>query len=277
MRLVFQSLDTDGAVDGAVHAFYSLSRSDLTQIVKDVMALRVANKKTTDLGALAPHPLMVSQGLDGAYAQGITKIVLAHAGTSNFIRFTAFVSKNLQTSWDFFGFDVSGTKATPMVIPTLPGSATRVNFFAGFAQPIAGGLSPQTTSKDDVSVLVNLDAANKASADARQAAFDAALRIENPNFNSPNTIDCASCHVAQQARVLMGEGKFKLSADGDANAFLADKKLPAKDFEQTTPIDRQPSFNVHMISYKGSALQINQRVINETAALVSYVNANLLK
>jgi hypothetical protein len=281
LRLVFQSVTFQGgsssAVDGAVHAFYSLSRPELTQIIKDIGTLRAASKKTTDLGPLAPHPLLASQGLDGAYGQGLTKIVLAHAGAKNLIRFTAFISKNLQTSWDFFGFDVAGGTTKPMVIPTLPKQTTRVNFFAGFGAPIAGGFSPATTSKDDVSVLVNVDTATKASADARQAAYDAALRIENPGFHSPNTIDCASCHVAQEARVLMGEGKFKLSSDGNANVFTPDKKIAAKDLKQTTSIADQPTFNVHMVSYKGSSLQINQRVINETAAIVSYVNGVVLK
>jgi hypothetical protein len=32
-----------------------------------------------------------------------------------------------------------------------------------------------------------------------------------------------------------------------------------------------------MVSYKGSSLQINQRVINEAAAILSYVNGVVLK
>lgn len=44
-------------------------------------------------------------------------------------------------------------------------------------------------------LLGNLATAKAASKTAQQAAFDAALRIENPTKHSPDTIDCASCHV----------------------------------------------------------------------------------
>jgi hypothetical protein len=278
LRLVFQSLSFQGgqtsALDGAVHAFYSLTRAELVAAVQAIAALR----KSTDLGPLAPHPLLVSQGITGAFGRGLEKIVLTYAGASKLTRFTHFMGANLSTEWTFEGFDVAKGKATPMVIPTLPGSATSVTFFAGFSAPIAGGFTPATTSDDDVSVLVNVDDANSATPALRQAAFNAALRIQNPGFESPNTIDCASCHVAQDAQVLMGQGQFNLSPAGNANAFAPDPNfVSAKDFAATTsPTAQSAGFNVHMISYKDDALFIGQRVINETAAIVTYMNQTVL-
>lgn len=279
LRVVFQSLDFAGgstsAVDGAVHAFYRLSREQLVAAIKDIVALRKANGQTTAMGPLAPHPLIVKQGQDGAFAQGLNAIILKYAGPSNLIRFTHFQSSNLQTVWNFSGFDVNGQTATPMVIPNLPNHATTVGFFQGFAAPMNGGFTPESTAKDSVTLLANATNAKAASKSARQASYDAALRIENPGFHSPNTIDCASCHVGQAARLLIGDDVLGLSATGNANLFSRDPKfVSARSMKQTTNVRTQP-LNVHMLSYRNDKLMIGQRVINETAATVAYVNGVL--
>ncbi|HEY4183369.1 MAG TPA: hypothetical protein VGM90_41380 [Kofleriaceae bacterium] len=281
IRLVFQSLDyADGAtaVDGAVHAFYRVPRAELTQIIQDVITLRKANGQTTAMGPLAPHPLLVKQGLDGAFGKGLRAIILAHASSKNLIRFTHFESANLQTVWNFSGFDISGTTtqtAKPMVIPTMPSHGTGAGFFQGFAAPMAGGFTPESTSADSISLLVNATKAKAATKTKQKAAYAAALRIENPNFHSPNTIDCASCHLAQPARLLVGDDVLGLSATDNPNLFARDAKyVSARSMKQTTSLRDQP-LNVHMLSYRGDQLMIGQRVINETAALVAYLNSTV--
>jgi hypothetical protein len=280
IRLVFQDLTLSGgstsAIDGAVHAFYSLDRAELTQAMREVIDLRRASGQTRNMGPLAPHPLVVKQGIDGAFSQGLSKIILEHAGASNLVRFTHFQSSNLQTVWTFNGFDLSadGT-ATAMVIPTLPASATVGKFFAGFGASLAGGFTPETTSSDDVALLVNVTNAKAATHAAVQAAYDASLRIENPSLHSPNTIDCASCHIAETARLLTGEDVLHLASDDVSNVFHPDPKFvsDANAAAKTTP--RGQTVNLHMISYRNSSLLIGQRVINETANVVAYANGTI--
>lgn len=280
IRLIFQSIastkDGGTAIDGAVHAFYRVTRAELTSAIQEVVALRKANS-TGSLGALAAHPILVKQGMGGAFSVGLAKIIEKYAGAKNLMRFTVFQSANLQTVWNFSGFDVSGNKLTPMVIPTLPSKGVTQGFFAGFAAPMSGGFTPETTSKDDVALLTNPSKAQAATPTQRKAAFDASLRIVNPNFHSPNTIDCAGCHVAQDARVLVGEGKLGLSADGNVNAFAADPKFVSKTMmKQTTSPTKQQGINVHMMSYRNTNLLIGDRVINETASVLAYVNGTIL-
>ena len=61
LRLVFQPIliDTTGtmvfAEDSAVHVFYKLTRAELLDAVDDLVAARVADGGTADLGPLAPH------------------------------------------------------------------------------------------------------------------------------------------------------------------------------------------------------------------------------
>jgi hypothetical protein len=280
LRIVFQSLEYSGgstqAIDGAVHAFYRLSREQLVAAIKEIVALRKANGQTTAMGPLAPHPLIVKQGEDGAFAQGLNAILLKYASPANLIRFTHFQSSNLQTVWGFSGFDVNGSTTTPMVIPNIPNKGTSVSFFQGFASPMNGGFTPESTAKDSVTLLANASNAKAASKSAQQASYDAALRIENPGFHSPNTIDCASCHVGQAARLLIGDDVLGLSATGNPNLFVRDPKfVSARSMKQTTNVRTQP-LNVHMLSYRNDQLMIGQRVINETAATVAYVNGTIL-
>ena len=278
IRLIFQSLPSDGsaAIDGAVHVFYRVTRAELVSAIKEMIALRKANGQTTAMGALKPHPLLVKQGLDGEFGKGLRAIVEKYATPAKLIRFTHFQSSNLQTVWNFSGFDVTGTTTKAMVIPTLPDSATGVGFFQGFASPMKGGFTPESTHADSVAILANVDKARAATATARQKAYDGALRIENPAFHSPNTIDCASCHVGQAARLLIGDDVLGLSATGNPNLFQRDPKfVSATSMKQTTSVRNQP-LNVHMLSYRNDKLMIGQRVINETASVVAYVNGVLL-
>jgi hypothetical protein len=98
--------------------------------------------------------------------------------------------------------------------------------------------------------------------------------VENPTLNSPNTVDCASCHVAQLARILVGQQQFGIDPTGNPNAFVPDAQaVPAADAQQTTSIDLNNGLDLHAFSYKNTEPMINQRVINETAALVAYLRS----
>ncbi len=277
LRLIFQSLTFDAkggtsALDGGVHAFYSLSRDELTALVDDVIALRKKQGGAKDLGALAVHPLVAKQGLLGGEAKGLEALVLAHAGTKNLTRFTIFQSTNLQTVWTFQGYDIANGKSAPMSIPTLPKNTTSVQYFVGFSKDLAGKFTPATKADDDMQILGNLADAEKTTKAEQQAAFDAALRIENPDFHSPNTIDCASCHVAGPARVITG-ASLGITAEGNDNVFDPGSKFVAqKDLAQKTKVDMSNGLNVHVFSYKNAQPMIAMRVINETAGVVAYLN-----
>jgi hypothetical protein len=280
LRIVFQALSlsgTAGAADGAIHAFYRLTRDQLKSLLDDVVAARIANGGTGDLGPVQVHPIVAKQGLLGAEGKALQTAVLKYAGTSSFMRFTMFKSSNLQTVWNFAGFDIANGKATPMVIPTMPSSGTGDMFFAGFAASLSGGFQPATTSTDaNMQLLGKLSDAQAASKADVQNAIDATFKIENPDMNSPNTIDCASCHMAGVSRALTAVRDMHLTVDGNANEFKADPKwVSAADFKATTPVTGEHGINLHMFSYRGSDLMIGQRVVNESAGVVALVNSTI--
>jgi hypothetical protein len=283
IRVIFQSLTyskgSTTAVDGAVHVFYSLTRPEFIAALDEVIAARQANDpESSDLGPLAVHPLVATQGLGGPMSKALNDVVVKYASSANILRLTQFLAGNLDTVWNFSGVDVASGQVTAMQIASLPKGTTDETFFLGFGALLTGGtFSPTTTSADDMQILTNSTNATAASATVQKAAYDSALRVQNPGFDSPNTIDCASCHTAQAAQVVVGENLLGFSSAGNANAFVPDPTfVSAADDGQTTPITTSSPFNLHAFSYSGSNAMINQRVINETAALVAYVNGQVL-
>jgi hypothetical protein len=288
LRIIYQpiTLNSSGkalsAQDAGVHAFYTLSSDDFADLVKGIVALREANSATAgaDLGPLAIHPILAKQGLSGKMDEGLNALVLKYAGTSSLTRITAFVGVFGQhTSWNFAAADVTKGKAVLSAIPGLPPKTVLESVNLGTAPEGLLSLTfPTPDTADSVNPLL-VATCQESTDDVRKAAFEGALRIENPDFNTPNTIDCASCHTAQIGRQLIGQDYFKLSTEGDANVFTPDSShVSAKDFVSKYAAT-QPnglSANLHAFSYDGTQPMIVQRVVNESAAIVAQLSAGPL-
>jgi hypothetical protein len=125
-----------------------------------------------------------------------------------------------------------------------------------------------TPNVDDITNLRDLPTAQAASSKDRQRAFDSTLRIDNPNVHSFDTIDCASCHAAQVFRAIVGEKGLGMSSKAERfdPASLVGMASAKNTF---TPTEET---NFHAFSYHERAFGISQRVINETAGIVAYLN-----
>jgi hypothetical protein len=287
LRVVFQHVSDLGngdieADDVGVHAFYSLTNDQFDAAVHDVVAARLANGGDIDLGSLGVHPILHAQGLTGAFGTALTGIITKYAGAANLVKFTSLAGFEAggglhnvippTSFWSFEGFDIANNTTTPMVIPTLPNSLTAMSVSAGNTSPLAASIQPVTSSNDNIETLINSFDLGMATMAAKQSAFDAALRIQNPAADSPNTIDCGSCHLAQFAVQLVGTSVLHFAESGNANAFVADPAIPSTDLTPMTAlVQSDGSINLHAFSYRGTGPMINQRVVNETAANLAYL------
>jgi hypothetical protein len=297
IRLVFQEVDwADGATtfDSALHAFYNLTRGEFLALTTALVELRVANASANGEtgGPLAPHPIMVRQGLDGAMSTGVERLILQYAGEKNLVRLAQLsgFGAGIGGTWTMSAFDVGqGSTATPRVIPTLAADAGSVQSefiesdFGGSGSGSGSGsgaglfeaeFGPTTASDDDYTPLDNGDPTSLSAQD-RQAAFDAVVRVENPADNSANTIDCASCHMATPTERLVAMPLFSLDDTTSPLAFQPDgtyvTKADLAPTFQNQPNNRGP-ISIHAFSYFGALPSINQRTANETAAIVEYLN-----
>jgi len=300
IRLIFQPLfggaaDTPPeAEDAGVHVLYSITRDQLLAAVKEIAAARAA-VDDSDLGPLGVHPIMAREGMGGEMAQKLTAIAAKYAAGTKIERITTFELEALDAGgggsgimngsgsggpivtsdlfWEMHGFDVKNGVETAIEVPTLPPATTNDSLNAA-TNPLEAQPSPATSSADNFALLASASMAMAAAPAARQAAFDAALRVENPMKNTADSIDCVSCHIAEQARELVGEQMLGMSSTGNSNAFVPDPSIPAADLAQTTTSLFNPSDNgldIHAFSYLGTVPLINQRVINETAANLAYL------
>jgi hypothetical protein len=275
LRLVLQEVTATGGVsafDSALHLFYSLTRNELVDLSQSIARLRrAAAGNDQHLGPLSPHPLIKTQGVAGTMATGVRALILQYAGQDNLTRVTEMSSNNAGFNWAFQGFDVSNAAAAaikPMVIPTLASSATQQTFFRGFANAyIQGQFLPATTSADNITVLAD----HAASAASVQPALAAIVKIDNPTKHSPDTIDCASCHLASPLAALVAVPNFSFDEAKDPNAYAASGGSVSAS-EMTSTFDHTALLNLHAFSYIGKNPSINQRTVNETAAIVEYLN-----
>jgi hypothetical protein len=300
LRLIFQQVtwtvngaDANAeAFDSALHAFYSLTRSELYALARALVDLRVANTHGDVLGPLAPHPIMVRQGLGGTMSKGVQKLIVQYAGGQNLVRL-AQLSSNIggvsfpPGSWTLTAFDVpdGGTTATPRSIPALATSAdggpvtsqalVEGEFLA--VGPPEGGQNifsvdflPQPTGTDSFAILDN-DRPDSLSPSMSQAALDNLVRVENPADDTVNTIDCGSCHVVTQTEQYIGMPVFSFDDTTSPFAFSPDGTFVTS-ADMAVPPPTNGLLNIHAFSYFNQTPGINRRVANETAAVVEYLN-----
>ena len=215
IRLVFQEVrwepsSSDAgapvAFDSALHVFYDLTRGEFLALAQALVDIRVANANGEAAGPLAPHPIMARQGLGGSMAKGVEQLILLYAG-----------EKNLDSAW-------RSSAPSTTSSPRAPGRCRRptwepsrpwrppVQFrhSAMWGRPLdrvrgwsavwpggrRGPAHVQRRVRPDVGDrgrLHPLDdgTAESLSPSARETAFDALVRVENPRDNSPNTMSTA--------------------------------------------------------------------------------------
>jgi hypothetical protein len=282
--------DVIGAFDSAVHVFYSLTRDQLLTLAQALVALRTEQANGVALGALAPHPIIADQGLGGAMSQGVQSLILQFAGEQNITRVAEFAFAGAFLAWGFEAVDVTdATKpvTSEFAIPTLGlnddgspvsseeltnGGVNDNTTDPSSVPPFIAMLSPVTSSSDNLTPLLSGMTSSLSSADLT-AAFDALVRIENPTLNSPTTIDCASCHMATPTEKLVVMPNFGLDDTTSALSFRpSGTSVTAADLTATfAPVNGR--VDLHAFSYVSSTPAINQRVVNETASVVEYLNA----
>jgi hypothetical protein len=98
------------------------------------------------------------------------------------------------------------------------------------------------------------------------------VSIENPRDNSPNTIDCASCHIAASTENLIAKPLLSLDDETSPLAFQPNRAFVSSADMAATFNTADEHLDVHAFSYVARSPSISQRVVNETASVVAYLN-----
>ena len=148
--------------------------------------------------------------------------------------------------------------ATPLVIARTGGSEQ--NVIVNGTWPFASSLAPAPSGDATLGILldpVRLGIMFDSNPDAAKAQIDkgvsGALALEDPTKFDSNTADCASCHLAESARIF---GAAKKAGVAPARTFTAPETLRA-------------------CGYVGAKPVISQRVQNESVVAAQKMGAFL--
>jgi hypothetical protein len=270
VRLVLQPIYEDAGVyaeDAAVHVFYDLPAGDFIDLLADLLELQSVPKNAP----LAVHSSIANEGLDGPSATGLRATLLAHIGANRLTRMTFMQLTGKKNAWVFGGFDFDGATATPIAILNLGVTEqTFTNNPLGDPLGFAGSVTPSLTgAPEDLSPLYDSATASQSDDDTLWPLYESALRIENPTRHSPESVDCVSCHTAQPARLWL-----------DRNTALGTKPSEFRftsSFDLTVPAPIEDTTSVlRAFGWLGTRPAVSARVVNESAAVASYLNEQVL-
>jgi len=273
LRLVVQPVvPGDGGLttsDLALHLFYRLTADELSQLLQSVAGARRAAglPRTEDLPAGGAHPLLAREGVAGPFAGRLRGWILEHAGDTSLFRATFMGREHVGLTWRFGAFSVANNQLTPLQIPLL--TVTEQTFtnqdFAGDTFLNAGTM-PVSPAVADVKLLFDPARFRAATEPVRSAAYENGLHVENPLLETPESIDCATCHAVGPALRLAEAGGGLLGA---TQAYRRpDGTVPTG---ATTPRTNE----LRAFGYFGDKPSISRRVANETAMVVAKINSAL--
>ncbi|HYD46789.1 MAG TPA: hypothetical protein VEB21_00485, partial [Terriglobales bacterium] len=185
----------------------------------------------------------------------------------NLSRLTFMQLQNFNVNeWMFGGFDVVDGTLVPIDIIDAGSQRQRfINVFLESEEDFVASVDPKPLGDDDISLLFNSNNARAASNEAIAAAETAALRIENPNVHTTETVSCVACHVATQAR-LWTERSLGRSSEGHPDRFTAAADLSLNSETKLIP------GSLRAFGYLHRKVAISQRTVNETAAVAAALN-----
>ncbi len=275
LRLVFQpvlpvSVDEElvlTTVDAALHVFYELSDEELELTLRRVVAARKRALPSDAVSVLGPHPALLAEGPEGAFGEELADALLDVAGEKNLRRITFMGVEGFGLIWRFGGFDVVEGELVPFAIPTVDdddqifsnADDDGIDFEGAFALP-------DVRSSDDIRLLFDSKTALAASREAQLEAYGAALRIESPDFHTPDTIDCVSCHVAASAHA-WAEDKLGIDPTTHESAYRGRRG------ELVAGATVRHTNRLRAFGYFASDVAISQRTANETEAVMAFLDA----
>lgn len=274
IRLVLQGLSANGAsaFDGAFHALYNLTPDEFAAVTAKLKVLAALSPENDGVTRLEVSPSLLAQGMTGAYASGLRDLVVQYIGAPNLAKLT-FMTRAAGGGdrWDFGGFNLKDFQpGGAFPIAGLDGSTLLQTVREGGggggrgggpggAQAYAYNVTPDPLRGELALVLNSATAQNTAPAD-RQRAMDALTRVENPALESPDTVDCAACHLANRVRGHL-QTTFSLSSSLSYSGSAEAARLIGG--------AERDNENLRAFGYFNDQPAISQRAANETIKVLA--------
>jgi hypothetical protein len=298
IRFVLQRVEEDGDLvrveDAAIHVFYEVARASFEVLAQALLEQKRAPGAVSTGGALRVHPALEAATLDSSYAASLERLLVGTAVQGTLTRVT-FIARDggggKANAWTFGGFDVDAKGALQaMDIPTAravdgepppDSSPSEVLTINGVVKSVVidsgnASLDPGPTA-DDGRALARIFRPAGLSKEVLNAAYGAAVGLEDPTRHTAENTDCVSCHLATPSRAWLDVN----AAGGLAQPPPEGFRLPGFDLENSAKTTMSQTNAMRAFSYLESATgnpepEISQRTINESASVADYINQKIL-
>jgi hypothetical protein len=270
IRLVWQAFKQIGnrveALDAAVHSFHQIPNTQAFLV--DLKAINTFSRPyLNNQKPLSVHPALLAEGFKGKYGTALIAFIRKYAHQGNLFKYTFMAMSVPETEWDFGGWNVVNGQPLPLTIAKVNITGAQLFINQAFHE-FSGGFGPAPKDQEAFNRLVNDSyKAQVLEPQNMLAAHSTALRLENPRLETPATVDCVSCHLAQTARTWIEDKDASLAVRNVQNKFTSRQFILTN-----TTTDKGRTDNVHSFSYFLDMATINQRAINETAFVLERLN-----
>jgi hypothetical protein len=247
--------------DGTIHLFYDMTDTEWPDVVAGVTALKELAKTATDGKPLDVHPVMKAEGLEGAYAKRLNQLITDFCGEQNLSRVAFMISGMDGANWTFGAFNRKGTLLEVDPIPRFTDKNEQQVQEHGNEQRRNSEMIPSPTNIDLTTILSYTEL--QLSDDLTlQRATKEALQIENPDKETPQTIDCASCHLASRALTFAASNR-NIDLTSFSDRFIGASRF---DLRRVDAAANDP-FAQRAFGYFHDKSALSQRTINESAVI----------
>ncbi|MBN8616850.1 MAG: hypothetical protein J0L92_40075 [Deltaproteobacteria bacterium] len=265
VRLVAQPLrlGVPGFDDAAVHLHYPITDVELDVMLETIASARESSGVASD-AAFGVHPALASEGVVGSFGAMLRTLVLDHAGLDRLDRIT-FTTRTASraASWEWGRIDREGGSFVRVAMPASGTSATELQSLTGDGLRAYTTTPPSPTAGLLVGAFGMSDDLGSTPEAERAAILGRIQDVLHPARENPESVDCASCHVA-------------MHADRAARAAWPGVTPSSEPFTSSLPLDTPtPTLRdrIRAFGYFDEEPQINTRVVNETAAVVEAFRA----
>ena len=261
LRLVFQPISAQGsAADIGFHAFYAIHNDEIGAAIQ---ALRLLAAQATPVDGV----LRVSAALGGAnreiYAAKVRGLVKHYGGEARLVRLT-MNARNLNAAaivWLLRGIEKKGDVFAdiPIVGSTEIFETVTMTGSPGF------DVRPSADTPVGLAGAISQTKFDSADGPGKRDYLAALAAVDNPLTNTAETVPCVGCHVAT---VIM---------DGRASGSAIDPlTLPGRytsrfDLSIIGGMSATTSNAIRALGYVGTQPMISQRVVNETAQVLTEI------
>jgi len=260
MRLVFQSMFKGGtAEDVGFHAFYSIPRDQLGAAVTALRELAKAGPPGGDGLRVSPA---LSAAAPEAYAARLRAFVRRYGGASRLVRLTMNAQGQIfaQAHWILRGVEKTGDAFTDMPIVGSTATVESVILSSGSSYDV----TPVADTPPGLRGALTQTLFAAADATTRLGALAALAATDNPLTHSTQTVPCVACHLST---VLM-------AARGPADATtIPGRYTSAFDLSTGGGESAKTPNTLRALGYLGDKPMISQRVVNETAQVLTEIQA----